>query len=258
MWNVADVAGWVGLLSLPAFILWDVLFPQRRFAAPRLWKLRALAVSAFTFVLSMKIGEAWVALFDGWSLVNGARLGTWGGAALGVLVYELAHYWYHRSAHRFDWLWRAGHQMHHSAESLEAAGAYYLHPLDNALFTTWGALVFFPFLGLDPVAAAVASAFLAFNAVFQHANIRTPRWLGFLIQRPESHGVHHERGVHAYNYSDLPLWDIVFGTFRNPAAWEAEAGFYDGASSRIADMLIGRDVSRRPEQPAVAELPRAA
>ena len=38
------------------------------------------------------------------------------------------------------------------------------------------------------------------------ANVRTPQWLGYLVQRPESHSVHHQRGVHAYNYSDLPLF----------------------------------------------------
>jgi sterol desaturase/sphingolipid hydroxylase (fatty acid hydroxylase superfamily) len=58
--------------------------------------------------------------------------------------------------------------------------------------------------------------------------------------------VHHERGVHRYNYADLPLWDIVFGTFRNPARWEAETGFYAGASARLGEMLIGRDVATRP------------
>ena len=258
MWSVADVAGWVGLLSLPAFIAWDAFRPSRRFTAPRLWKLRALVVSVFSFLLSMKIGEWWVALFGDWSLLPGAALGSWGGALAGILVYELVHYWYHRAAHGLDWLWRAAHQMHHSAESLEALGAYYQHPLDTVLFTTWGALVFFPLLGLSPVAAAVASAFLAFNAVFQHANVRTPRWVGYVVQRPESHGIHHERGVHRYNYSDLPLWDIVFGTFRNPERWDAQAGFYDGASSRVGAMLIGRDVSE-PEAPAApVAAPRAA
>jgi sterol desaturase/sphingolipid hydroxylase (fatty acid hydroxylase superfamily) len=46
--------------------------------------------------------------------------------------------------------------------------------------------------------------------------------------------------------TNLPLWDMVFGTFRNPATWDKEAGFYKGASSRIWDMLIGRDVSEPP------------
>ena len=257
MWGIAEFASWVGLLSLPVFIAWDVLRPHRRLVAPRYWRPLALAVSVASFVLSLKVGELWGAVFAGPSLVDGAALGTWGGAAAGILAYELFHYWYHRAAHRFDWLWRAAHQMHHSAESLEALGAYYTHPLDTALFTTWSSLVFFPLLGLSPEAGAVAAAFLAFNAVFQHANIRTPQWLGYLIQRPESHGVHHERGVHRYNYSDLPLWDIVFGTFRNPERWDAQAGFHDGASFRVAEMLIGRDVSS-PRTRGAAALDRAA
>src|SRR5688572_6224681 len=97
---------------------------------------------------------------------------------------------------------------------------------------------------LDPAAGAAASAVLTFCAVLQHADIRTPRWLGYLVQRPESHAIHHARGVHAHNYADLPLWDIVFGTFRNPRAGSRpEQGFYDGASARLRDMLLFRDVS---------------
>ncbi len=263
MQGVAEIAGWVGLGSLPVFIAWDLGKPSRRFETPRYWRLRAAVATVVTFFVALYAGEAWGNVLGDGSLVNGAALGTWGGALAGILLYELAHYWYHRAAHEVDWLWRAAHQMHHSAESVEAIGASYVHPIDTILFTTWAVLAFFPVLGLTPEAGAIASAFLAFNAAFQHTNIRTPRWLGYIVQRPESHGVHHERGVHAYNYSDLPLWDMAFGTFRNPATWEGEAGFYNGASSRIGEMLIGRDVSEPrgasatsvPEPPA---LPKAA
>jgi sterol desaturase/sphingolipid hydroxylase (fatty acid hydroxylase superfamily) len=56
--------------------------------------------------------------------------------------------------------------------------------------------------------------------------------------------VHHGRGVHRYNYADVPLWDMVFGTFRNPAAAEKrEAGFYPGASARLGAMLAFRAVA---------------
>jgi sterol desaturase/sphingolipid hydroxylase (fatty acid hydroxylase superfamily) len=250
--KIGDIATWIGLLSLPVFIVWDLLRPRRSFDSPRFWRPVALLVSAFSFVLSLKVGELWGSLVSG-SLVNGAALGTWGGAAVGILVYELVHYWYHRAAHRFDWLWRAAHQMHHSPKAIESLGAYYTHPLDTVLFTTWGSLVFFPLLGLSPEAGAVAAAFLAFNAAFQHANIRTPRWLGYIVQRPESHGIHHERGVHAFNYCDLPLWDIVFGTFKNPARWENEAGFYPAASLRLGAMLVGRDISGQLPEPRRAE-----
>ncbi len=83
-------------------------------------------------------------------------------------------------------------------------------------------------------------------SLFQHANLRTPGWLGWIVQRPEGHGLHHERGVHAYNYGDLAIWDVVFGTFRNPRTWSGEAGFYDGASSRLGEMLVGRLVDVSP------------
>jgi len=72
---------------------------------------------------------------------------------------------------------------------------------------------------------------------------REARWLGYIIQRPESHSVHHGKGIHRYNYSDLPLWDMLFGTFRNPAEFQPEHGFYKGASARIPEMLVFQDVT---------------
>ena len=47
------------------------------------------------------------------------------------------------------------------------------------------------------------------------------------------------------NYGDLPLWDMLFGTFRNPREWNAACGFGD-AELRLADMLAGRDVNTLP------------
>jgi sterol desaturase/sphingolipid hydroxylase (fatty acid hydroxylase superfamily) len=59
------------------------------------------------------------------------------------------------------------------------------------------------------------------------------------IQRPENHALHHERGVHAYDYGDIALWDMVFGTFKDPETWNGVGGFYDGASRRLPEMLTG-------------------
>ncbi|HEX5098830.1 MAG TPA: hypothetical protein VFV94_04990 [Polyangiaceae bacterium] len=72
------------------------------------------------------------------------------------------------------------------------------------------------------------------------------------------HPVHHERGVHAYNYGNfLMVWDLVLGTFRNPQEFVAQAGFWHGASGRVGAMLIGRDVSlpvERTSPPSSAAL----
>ena len=36
---------------------------------------------------------------------------------------------------------------------------------------------------------------------------------------------------------------MIFGTFRNPKGFQQVHGFYDGASERIGDMLLFRDVT---------------
>ena len=245
--NIIDIATWLTLGLLPAFLLLDVAYRARRFQTPRYWRIRALIVTVFIVALSFVVPSLWSRLFAGRSLFDLTPLGMWGGAAVGVLVYEFFHYWYHRAVHKSDFLFRWVHQMHHSAEGLDAFGAYYISPLDAFGFISIGNLVFFPLLGVSMEAGVVGNLFVTFAAIFQHANIRTPKWLGYLIQRPEGHGVHHERGVHAYNYCDLPLWDIAFGTFRNPETFTGKCGYYDGASSRIGEMLIGRDVTRPPQ-----------
>jgi len=231
------------LLCLPAFLVLDLVHRARPYAPTRHWRPRALLVSAASFGLSVGVAALWGTWLDGVHLIDGGGLGVWGGAAVGVLVYQLLHYAYHRAAHRVDGLWRWAHQMHHSAESLDAFGAQYLSPLDTVVFATLSSLVFFPLLGLPLEAGVIGAAFLMFNAVFQHANLRTPRWLGYVIQRPESHSLHHGRGVHAFNYADLPVVDMLFGTYCNPHEHRAEVGFRPGASARLGAMLMGRDVS---------------
>jgi sterol desaturase/sphingolipid hydroxylase (fatty acid hydroxylase superfamily) len=234
----------ITLALIPGFLLLDFLIQRRHYQKARHWRLRGTLITTAVFFFSGEVALFWGRLFGDFHLFDSSSLGLWG-AVPGIIVYEFFHYWYHRGAHEWNWLWRAGHQMHHSAESLDAFGAYYLHPLDAAMFTSLSSLVLFPLLGLSVEAGVVTALFLTFNAMFQHANINTPHWLGYLLQRPESHTIHHGRDIHRYNYSDLPFWDMVFGTFRNPRTLDhVQCGFYQGASARLIDMLFGRDVSR--------------
>lgn len=63
------------------------------------------------------------------------------------------------------------------------------------------------------------------------------------MQRPESHSRHHARGVHTGNFADLPVFDLLFGTFDNPRDFAPHTGFWHGASARVIDMLRFRDIS---------------
>jgi len=249
-----EILEWATLALIPLFLIGDLVARARHFVKAPHWRLRGTLVTVFSLALSTFVAITWATSLGSLHLFDLSGLGSVAGSVVGILIYELFHYWYHRAAHHFDWLWRNAHQMHHSAESLDPFGAYWLHPLDTILFTTLSSLVFFPLLGLNTSAGVIGALFLTFNALFQHANIRTPKWVGWIVQRPESHGVHRARGVHRYNYSDLPLWDILFGTFRNPRDFESECGFYVGASSRLRDMLLARDVST-PDQVSVFSTP---
>ena len=81
-------------------------------------------------------------------------------------------------------------------------------------------------------------------SVFQHSNIRTPQWLGATsCSGRRATRITTSVACMRGNYSDLPLFDLLFGTFHNPRDFAPLAGFYDGASRRIIDMLLVRDVS---------------
>jgi sterol desaturase/sphingolipid hydroxylase (fatty acid hydroxylase superfamily) len=247
----------VSLISLSLYggmIAWEAIAPARQLPEIRGWKLKGLLAFILFFYLSSYLPLLWDKYLAEFQLFDLSALGTLGGAAVGLLIYELAVYVWHRTMHNVDFLWRSFHQMHHSAERLDTYGAFYLSPLDVVGFTFVGSLALTLIVGLTPQAGTAVILLTFFFAVFQHANIKTPRWLGYIVQRPESHTIHHGKGIHAYNYADLPLFDMVFGTFRNPSEYENETGFYHGASERVVDMLVFKDVSQpEPERRAVAE-----
>ena len=232
-------------------ILLEALFPARTLPKIRGWRTRALIVFAFYFYLSSYLPLIWGETLARYRLVDLESLNPFVGAGIGVLIYELFVYVWHRTMHRVHWIWRSFHQMHHSAERVDSFGAFYFSPLDTVGFTFLTTLSLTVVVGLSAQAVTYAIYATTFLAVIQHVNIRTPQWLGYIVQRPESHSVHHGRGIHQYNYSDLPLFDILFGTFRNPKGFVAESGFYDGASAKVPQILAFRDIAGSDFDPAM-------
>lgn len=175
-------------------------------------------------------------------LLDLSGLGVLPGAVAGYLAVSLANYAFHRAEHRVGFLWRHVHQLHHSPVRMDLSGAAYTHPLEVAVSVVIFVAVTAFGLGLGPVAAALTGYIGAVFSMFQHLNVSTPRALGYVIERPESHCVHHARDAHDRNFSDLPLWDLAFGTFHNPATFAGEVGFAPAASRRVFAMLAGVDV----------------
>jgi sterol desaturase/sphingolipid hydroxylase (fatty acid hydroxylase superfamily) len=210
------------------------------------WRLRGLTSFAVFFYSSTYLPLIWDQYLVSFQLLDLTSLGTWGGGIFGIVLYEFGVYVWHRSMHSNNALWRTSHQMHHSAERVDTYGAFWFSPLDMIGWTALGSLCLVVIVGIRRQAATVFILGTTFLGVFQHTNIRTPQWLGYIVQRLESHSVHHQRGLHYYNFSDLPVFDILFGTFRNPQEGPAENSFYDGASRRMIDMMLFKDVSNAP------------
>jgi len=251
-WQIlTDPISLVFLAMYAGILAWEALAPGRELPPVPGWKLRGLASFAVYFFIASYLPLLWTETLLRWQLLDLTGLGTALGTVVGLLVYEVVGWAWHWSMHRFDLLWRTFHQMHHSAERLDGFGAFYFSPLDMIGWTFAGSFALTLLVGVTAQAATNVLLLVSFLAMFQHANVRTPHWLGYLVQRPESHTIHHGRGVHRYNYADLALVDLAFGTLRNPRGYELPTGFYDGASSRVVDMLVGRDVTR-PRRPAHA------
>jgi len=239
---VENIIGVLILVTYFALLALERIVPARPLPKVRRWTLTGLGFFVLTMVLSGLAPALTAGVVGDRSVFKLTGLGMLGGAVVLLLVTEFANYVFHRTFHTVGPLWRWVHQLHHAAERLDVLGSAFLSPAEIMLGgIISSALV--AILGVTPEAAALVGFFGVFNAMFQHTNVRTPRWLGYLIQRPESHSIHHARGVHAYNYANLPLFDILFGTFRNPRDFSPVQGFWDGASAKLGSLLIGRDVA---------------
>ena len=72
-------------------------------------------------------------------------------------------------------------------------------------------------------------------------------WIG----NPQWHRIHHSLQPEHFdkNFAGLlPLWDILFGTFRNPREWNARCGLGAENEGRVIEMLLGVDVWKSKPQ----------
>ena len=234
------------IIVISIFILLMIaeeLFPGRPLPKIKYWKLKGILAFVIYFFLSTYLPMFWNDTLAQYQLIDMLFLGDFGGAIVALLIYEFGVYIWHRSMHKSNILWRIFHQMHHSAERVDTYGAFFFSLMDMIGFTLLTSLALVVAGGFTVQATIYAIYGATFLAVIQHANIKTPQWMGYIFQRPESHSLHHAKGVHAFNYSDLPLFDIILGTFKNPKEFASETGFYNGASTRIVEMMMFKDIN---------------
>ena len=134
-----------------------------------------------------------------------------------MLVADIMQYWSHRAYHEIPFLWRF-HAVHHSSEQMDWIAGSRVHVIE-LLLTRMLILLALVLCGfsLGPVNAYIA--FVAFQAVFDHANVSVnPGLLRYVFVTPNFHHWHHSQDREALdkNYAaHFAFLDYIFGTAVN-------------------------------------------
>ena len=227
--------------SLPLMALWCVvfvvlerLFPAVEHKPVKEWRFNLsvsvlyMMVGAIAAVVGELIGEKLRAGFHV-GLIN-LKVGKTGGIArdlaatlLSLLIFDFFYYWWHRSEHKYPWLW-AVHKLHHLDPGINVSTNLRHHWLEDVgripMITIPMAILF----DLSPRAGgAIGFAFSAWT-FFIHANLKLDLGgLGWLVDGPQVHRIHHSKLPEHYdrNFAAFfPIWDVVFRTYHHPRRGE--------------------------------------
>lgn len=212
----------------------------------RTWPIRVVLINMAQLAIVLLAGVSWERWLTGTSVFDLSRhLGHITGGCFAYFIATFIFYWWHRWRHESDFLWRIFHQIHHSPRRIEVITSFYKHPGEMLVNSIVGALLVYAVLGLSPTGGAVYTLCTALGEFFYHTSIRTPRWIGYVFQRPEMHRIHHQYGRHRNNYGDIVWWDWLFGTYENPERFDASCGFDADKEECLIDMLRYRDVHQK-------------
>lgn len=231
----------VVLVALICVFTLEVVAPASKNRCDRRWMILASGISLLQSVSTIGFGLIFVETFSHISILNLKNNNIFIQGVLGFTLTSFVAYWWHRAMHKFDILWRIFHQLHHSPRRIEALTSFYMHPFDSMAATFLNGLCCYLILGLSAYGTGISLILAALYNIFIHADLKTPYWFGFILQRPEMHRVHHKHMYHAKNYG-FSAWDLLFGTFHNPKEYVKEVGFDEARERRVYDMLKTKDV----------------
>jgi sterol desaturase/sphingolipid hydroxylase (fatty acid hydroxylase superfamily) len=234
---------WLLIVIALGMIVVERLWPAMELPRVRAWWARVIVVNLIQLGIIIVAGRAWDVWFAKASLFRlREHLGNLPCGLIAYFVSTFFYYWWHRVRHESLLFWRLCHQLHHSPRRIEIVTSFYKHPVEITCNSLLSAAIVYLLLGCSVTAGMYYTFLTAVAEYFYHWNVSTPRWLGFLFQRPESHRIHHQYRHHTQNFADLPIWDMLFGTFRNPSRFESTCGFDDWREDRFEDILAFRDL----------------
>ncbi|MFW7379754.1 MAG: sterol desaturase family protein [Oligoflexus sp.] len=214
-----------GVLGI--MIVWEYLSPKRCYQYPRLqrWPANFTVIAVDTIFLRLlfptaAVGIAILGEERSWGLLNNIELAFWLKVIIAIIVMDLAIYFQHVLFHAVPGLWRL-HRMHHADLEIDVSTGLRFHPLEIILSMLIKLMVVTA-LGSPAIAVLIFEILLNATSQFNHSNIALPKqvdtWLRWLVVTPDMHRVHHSILAKETNSNfgfNLPLWDRIFGTYRD-------------------------------------------
>jgi sterol desaturase/sphingolipid hydroxylase (fatty acid hydroxylase superfamily) len=135
-----------------------------------------------------------------------------------LLVFDLVGYAYHRTLHRFNYL-RAFHAIHHDTRKMHVLKSNRLHfgeSVVNFLMLVPAMII----VGCPPAMVIWLGMWEVFEGNLAHSNVdqRFPRWFHYIVRTADVHRIHHsdDGKLQNSNFGGLPIWDVIFRTYRHP------------------------------------------
>ena len=232
------------VIFIGCFIL-ERLIPGWKLPKIKTWPVRVVLINLIQMGVVIIAGYSWEIWLSSWSFFHLSNyVSVWSGGLIAYFIATFVFYWWHRARHEYDFLWLSFHQIHHSPQRLEVITSFYKHPAEMIVNSLIGSLLVYTILGLSLEAGVIYTACTAIGEFFYHTNIKTPRWVGYIFQRPEMHRIHHKFNSHKNNYGDIVWWDMLFGTYENPKEWLHTCGFTPEREEQLFKMLAYKDVHK--------------
>ncbi len=241
--------------------IWEIVAPRRTLMVSKTirWTNNLGIVLLNTMLLRLlfpaaAVGMAVFAENNGWGLFNYLSAPFWLAVIVSVIAMDFVIYLQHVLVHAVPALWRL-HRVHHADLDYDVTTGARFHPIEIILSML---LKFATIVVLGPpiVAVVIFEILLNATAMFNHSNVKIPRYidrlLRWLVVTPDMHRVHHSVEDDEANSNfgfNLPWWDRLFGTYRDQPRGGHEA------------MTIGIHKYRKPKQvswlPGMLALPFA-
>jgi sterol desaturase/sphingolipid hydroxylase (fatty acid hydroxylase superfamily) len=214
-----------------------------------------LTLGAINFAMAavLPLGSIAAAVWaesEGVGLANAREIPLAATIILALLLRGLIVFWVHLALHKVPLLWRI-HRVHHLDTECDISTSFRTHPVEMLMAVASNVVVVIA-LGIPAWLMVILEVVDIAVAITSHADVDLPDWLetvlGRLVITPRIHRIHHSayRPETDSNYgTTIPLWDMVFGTFR------------PRPTVPVAQMQLGLEDPRGPEVDSLSWLLRA-